>query len=213
MPENINFDLFHPQPLLIIISGPSCVGKDAVVRLMENRRKTLHFVITYTDRTPRPEEINGVDYFFITTQDFLNKASSNFFLEHSLVYDQYKGIPRDQFENAMVSKKDLIMRIDVQGVEKVKSIFPEAITIFLIPSNQQEWEERLKQRKGDKPEEIQKRRQTASEELEQIPKFDYLVVNAQNKLEETANTILAIIDAEHHRIHHRKISLLTRSST
>ena len=210
MPEIINFDLFHPEPLLIIVSGPSCVGKDAVVRLMEKRRKTLHFVVTYTDRTPRPEENNGVDYFFITTQDFLNKVSRNFFLEYSLVYDQYKGIPRDQFENAMASKKDLLMRIDVQGVEKVKSIFPEAITIFLIPSNQQEWEERLKQRKGDKPEEIQKRIQTATEELDQIPRFDYLVVNVQNRLEDTANTILAIIDAEHHRIPPSKNFSLTR---
>lgn len=205
--ESLSFDLVHPQPLLVVISGPSGVGKDAVLKSLQQRDLPLHFVVTMTSRQPRNGEADGVDYFFVSREQFEGLIAQDEFIEHALVYQDYKGIPKGQIRQAMKSNKDVILRVDVQGAQTLRRLFPEAVLIFLIPTNEKEWYERLRNRKTETPDSLALRLKTAKEELEYLPEFDYVVVNAQDRLEETVDTIASIITAEHHRVVPRKITI------
>jgi len=205
--ENLSFDLYHPQPLMVVISGPSGVGKDAVVKALKARDLTFHFVVTMTSRAPRQGEVEGVDYFFSTRENFEQLIAQDEFLEYALVYEDYKGIPRSQIRQALATGTDVILRVDVQGADTLRRLCPEAVLIYLIPSNEAEWLERLRARKTETAESLSIRIQTARSELEHLSKFDYVVVNAHDRLDEAVNTIIAIIDAEHHRVEPRKVCL------
>ena len=205
--ETLSFDLVHPQPLMIVISGPSGVGKDAVLKELQKRGMPLHFVVTMTSRAPRNGEIEGEDYFFVSKEHFEQLIAQNEFLEHALVYQDYKGIPKPQIREAMASNLDVILRVDVQGAETLRQMYPEAVLIFLIPTNQKEWFERLRNRKTETPESLALRLKTAAHELTHLPAFDYVVVNTQDRLNEAVDAIAAIIQAEHHRVHPRKVTL------
>jgi len=205
--ESISFDLIHSQPLLIVISGPSGVGKDAVVRTLQRRTSSLHFVVTATSRPKREKEVDGVDYFFVSEEEFDQMIRNDELLEYALVYDQYKGIPKRQVREAMQSGKDVIMRVDVQGAATIRQLCPEAVLIFLVPANQEEWIRRLKERQSESQVDLELRITTARQELTHLNEFDYVVVNAQDCLDEAVDAIEAIIDAEHHRVEPRKICL------
>lgn len=205
--EGISFDVLHREPLLVVISGPSGVGKDAVLHSLQKLRLPFHFVITATDREPRPDEEHGVNYFFVSTAEFEQMIAQDALIEYAVVYDQYKGVPKDQVRQALASGKDVIMRLDVQGAAKVRQLCPEAVLIFLVPACTQEWVQRLHERRSETPESFQLRIQTAKKEMESIPQFDYVVINAQDKLEQAADQIVAIIEAEHLRVAPRKITL------
>jgi guanylate kinase len=205
--ESLSFDLYHPAPLLIVISGPSGVGKDAVLKAMQARRLALHFVVTMTSRQPRDGEVDGVDYFFVSREQFKALVEKDEFIEHAVVYGDLKGIPKTQIRQALASQKDVILRVDVQGAMTLRRLCPEAILIFLIPTHEKEWFERLRNRRTETPESLALRLETAREELEYLGAFDYVVVNAQDRLEETVDTILAILEAEHHRVVSRRVSL------
>lgn len=202
--NTLSFNLYHPQPLMVVISGPSGVGKDAVVRAMQKRGQPFHFVVTMTSRPPRPGEVDGVDYFFTTREKFEEMITEGGFMEYALVYQDYKGIPRDQIRRAFESGKDVILRVDVQGAATMRRLIPEAVLIYLIPTDENEWLERLSSRKTETPESLSLRIQTARSEMEHLGRFDYVVVNADDRLDEAAETIISIIDAEHHRVHPRK---------
>jgi guanylate kinase len=202
--NTLSFDLYHPQPLMVVISGPSGVGKDAVVRAMQNRGQPFHFVVTMTSRPPRPGEVDGVDYFFTSRKKFEQMIAAGEFMEYALVYQDYKGIPKEQIRRALASGKDVILRVDVQGAATMRRLIPEAVLVYLIPTDENEWLERLSSRKTETPESLALRIQTARSEMEHLGRFDYVVVNADDRLEEAAETIIAIIDAEHHRVHPRK---------
>jgi guanylate kinase len=195
------------QPLLIVISGPSGVGKDSVLERMKERQLPFHFVVTATSRAPRPHETNGVDYFFYSKEEFERMIANDEFFEHTLVYEDYKGIPKAQVKKAFASGKDVVMRVDVQGAATVKSKAQEAILIFISPSSEEELIERLKQRKTDSEEQLKIRIQMARQEYRRIDEFDYQVVNCEGKLDEAVDIIRAIIRAEHHRVHPRKVNL------
>lgn len=205
--DSISFDLVHSEPLLIVISGPSGVGKDSVIRALQRRGSPLHVVVTTTDRPPRPGEVDGVDYNFVSHERFLDMIANDEFIENALVYGDLKGIQQVQISGAIESGLDVIMRVDVQGAARMRHLFPEAVLIFLTPTDQDEWLERLMNRHSETPESLNRRIKTAQKELESLPEFDYIVVNAQNCLERTVDHILAIIQAEHLRVHHRKIRL------
>ena len=182
--ESISFDLYHPQPLLIVISGPSGVGKDAVVRTLQRREAALHFVVTATSRVKRENEVNGVDYIFVSEAEFEQMIKNDELLEYAVVYDQYKGIPKSQVRDALQSGKDVIMRIDVQGAATIRKLCPEAVLIFLIPSNQEEWIQRLIERQSETSDSMRLRVITARQELTRLSEFDYVVVNAQDCLDD-----------------------------
>lgn len=202
-------DLFQRkmQPLLIVISGPSGAGKDSVLRRMKERELPFHFVVTTTSRPRRPGEVEGVDYHFVSPDEFERMIRQGELLEHALVYGQHKGIPREQVRQALASGKDVVLRIDVQGAATLRRLFPEALLIFLTPSSEEELLTRLRRRDTESRESLELRLATAHQEYEQIGLFDYVVVNAQGQLDRAVDTIQAIICAEHHRLHPRQVSL------
>jgi guanylate kinase len=195
------------HPLLIVISGPSGVGKDSVLQLMRARELPLHFVVTATSRPQREGEIQGVDYFFVTKAEFEKMISSGALIEHALVYEDYKGIPKDQVQKGLESGRDVIMRIDVQGAATIRRLYPEALLIFLSTRSEDELVDRLKARRTETPEGLELRLATARAELAQVDIFDYYVINAENQLEQTVDIIENIISAEHHRAAPRQVSL------
>ena len=119
------------QPLLIVISGPSGVGKDTVIQHMKERSLPFHFVVTATSRPKRSNEIEGVDYFFVTHQEFTEMIETGELLEYAVVYEDYKGIPKKQVHDALSSGSDVVMRVDVQGAKTIRGLYPEALLIFL----------------------------------------------------------------------------------
>jgi len=195
----VNFQVNPDTPLLLIISGPSGVGKDSVLRALKERDLPLYHVITANTREPRPDEKEGVDYYFVSRERFKEMIENDELLEYSEVYEDYKGVPKSEVRKAIETDKDVIFRLDVQGAEKIKSIYPQAISIFLIPANQEEWFKRLGVRRMANEKDLDTRIETVQKELETIDEFNYVVVNADNKLNETVDIIEAIITAEHHR--------------
>lgn len=199
--------LLQPIPLLIVISGPSGVGKDSVLHSMKRRGLQFHFVITVTTRRPRPGETEGVDYFFVSPQRYAEMLKNDEFLEHASVYNDCYGIPKGQIIEAFASGKDVVLRVDVQGAATIRRLCPEAVLVFLMPGTKTELLERLQARKTESPQALELRRATALQELERVGEFDYVVLNGDGQLEETVDDILAIIKSEHRRVHPRKATL------
>jgi guanylate kinase len=195
------------QPLLIVISGLSGVGKDAVVKSLQKRDLPFHFVVTANSRPIRPGEVEGEDYFFVTKEEFERMIAADELIEYAVVYESYKGIPKAQVRDALKSGKDVIMRLDVQGAASVRQLSPGAVLIFLIPATVEEWYDRLRKRGTESEETMRLRVATARRELERIHEFDYVVVNRQDRLDEAVDAILAIVRAEHLRVNPRRIDL------
>ncbi len=203
----LSFDLYNPNPLMIIISGPSGVGKDSVVKRLMERDTSFHFVVTTTSRERREHEIEGIDYFFVSKEKFEDMIAADEMIEYALVYDQYKGAEKKQVRDAFASNKDVIVRLDVQGAASYRKMFPEALLIFLLPSSEEELIFRLRDRGTETEESIALRMATTRKELEYLPIFDYIVHNPAGKLDQAVDTLQAIITAEHHRIQQRKVSI------
>lgn len=174
---------------------------------MKERGMPFHFVVTATTRPKRDNEVHGRDYFFLSKEDFARMIEQNELIEYAIVYGDYKGIPKEQVREALSSGKDVVMRLDVQGAETVRKLAPEALLIFLTTDNEEELVNRLKDRKTETPEELALRIATARKELRRVDAFDYVIINPDFKLDETVSTIQAIIEAEHHRVKHRKVTL------
>jgi guanylate kinase len=195
------------QPLLIVISGPSGVGKDTIVHRMRERRLPFRFVVTATSRPRRDDEVEGVDYLFLTREEFEAMVARGEFLEHALVYGQFKGIPRRHVREALATGQDVVFRIDVQGAETVRRLCPEALLIFLATRDEEELARRLRKRRTESAEALELRLATARREYEKVGLFDYVVVNGDDELDRAVDTIEAIIRAEHHRTRPRRVTL------
>ncbi len=196
------------QPsLLVVISGQAGVGKDSLIKQMKARDYAIHFVVTATDRAPRPAEVHGVDYFFLTTEEFLQMEREGELLEHAIVYGQHKGIPKQQVREAMASGRDVIMRIDVQGAMTIRQLVPQAVLVFLMAESEEELGQRLRGRGDDSPEQIEKRLAVSRQELAHLPEFDYVVFNRDSQLDRAVDDVIAIIRAEHCRVEHRVVNL------
>lgn len=206
---DIDFELKQPEQtsLLIVVSGPSGIGKDAVVQGLQARHLPFHFVITATSRPPRSNEVHGVDYFFYSKEKFETMIESGEFLEHAWVYSDYKGVPKSQVMQALESGEDVVMRLDFQGAKTVRELCSDAILIFLTAKSKEEWLERLQNRRSETDEELAVRISTAKQEYDSLDIFDYIVLNEDGHLERTLDVIESIITAEHHRVHPRKVLL------
>lgn len=195
-------------PLLIVISGPSGVGKDTIARLLIDRRPdSFYFVVTATTRPPRPGEVDGRDYFFVSNDEFARMIDEDELLEYALVYNDYKGVPKQQIRDALGSNKDVIMRVDPQGAATIRRLIPNAVTIFLTAESEEAMLTRLRERKSETPEGLRLRMATARQEMKRIDEFDYCVINAQEKQEETVDKILCIIKAEKARVDQEPVRL------
>lgn len=195
------------RPLLIVISGPSGVGKDTVVHRMRDRKLPFRFVVTATSRPRRSDETDGVDYVFLTREEFEAMIARGDLLEHALVYGQFKGIPRQHVREALASGQDVVLRIDVQGAETLRALCPDALLIFLTTRDEEELARRLRKRRTESADALALRLATARREYEKLDLFDYVVVNADGELDGAVDTIEAIIRAEHHRTRPRQVSL------
>ncbi|MBX3057846.1 MAG: guanylate kinase [Anaerolineae bacterium] len=195
-------------PLLIVISGPSGVGKDTIARLViESRAEAFSFVVTATTRPPRSGEVDGQDYIFLSSDQFAEMIENNELLEYAIVYNDYKGIPKQQIRDALASGRDVIMRVDVQGAATIRKLIPNAITIFLTTNSEEELVDRLRERKSETSEGLNLRIATARQEMKRIHEFDYWIVNAEEQQDTAVHQILSIITAAHCRVNQRPIVL------
>ena len=195
-------------PLLLILSGPSGVGKDTVARMViERRPDSFYFVVTATTRPPRGDERHGVDYMFVTFDEFARMIEEDELLEYAVVYNDYKGIPKQQIRDALASGRDVILRVDVQGAATVRRLIPTAISVFLTTRSEQGLVRRLLQRKQDTAEGMALRTATARQEMKRAVEFDYCVVNPEGEPETAVQQVLSIIDAAHCRINQEPVRL------
>ena len=197
----------NPSPLLVVVSGPSGVGKDATLKRMREMDCPFHFVVTTTDRPPRPDEVDGVDYCFVSTGEFERMIQNDELLEHATVYGQHKGIAKAQVQPALDSGKDVVLRLDVQGAATIRRLFPEAVLVFLACESEAALTERLKRRRTESEAALLTRLAIVRQEMESISEFDYVVVNYTSHLDETVKTIGAIIKAEKCRVWQREVNL------
>jgi guanylate kinase len=202
-------DTFSRQwhPLLVVLSGTPGSGKDSVIRRMQERGIPFEFIVTCTTRPPRPGEENGRDYFFVSNTEFQELIRRGDLLEHAEVYGHQYGNSKTQVRQALAAGRDALLRIDVQGVDTIRRKCPEAVTIFLTASSEQELSRRLRMRGSETAEQVSLRLRTAREEMRRIPDFDYVVTNADGELDAAVDTIAAILRAEHARAVPRILSL------
>ena len=192
-------------PLLVVLSGPSGVGKDAALLCLKELDRPWHFVVTATTRPKRPGERDGVDYIFLDTDTFIQMKERNEFLECAEVYGRWYGVPRSQVALGMDAGKDVILKIDVQGAETVRRLAPEAVFIFICPGAFDELRGRLAQRMTESSPEMELRLRVAQAELGRVNEFDYRVVNHDGGLGRVVADIDAIITAEKCRVVPRKV--------
>ena len=165
--------------LLIVLSGPSGAGKSTVVKKLMQQRGNIHFSVSYTTRAPRNEDIDGVTYNFVDRTEFERMIQVNEFLEYAEYSGNYYGTSLKVIEEKQAAGIDVLLDIEVQGAANVRAKCPDAILVFTIPPTYAELERRLRGRKTDDEEMIRKRLNRALEEIREIPKYDYLVVNDQ----------------------------------
>lgn len=195
------------QPLLLVLSGPSGVGKDTVLETMRRAHLDFFYTVTATTRPQRPGEIDHVHYVFIDHARFDAMLAQGEFLEHAEVYGNRYGVPRDQVRRALERGQDVVIKVDVQGAASIKRLVPEAIFIFLAPPSMEELTRRLRSRKTEDGDELFKRMRTAEQEMASVVDFDYVVVNENGQVEQTVAQIDAIVTAECLRVHPRRVTV------
>ena len=183
-------------PLLVVLSGPSGAGKDAVLDEMSRRGHAFHRVVTCTTRPPRDNEVEGVDYFFVTDAQFDKLIANDGLLERAEVYGRRYGVPRQQIVEQLRGGLDVYVRTDVQGASTIKRLAPGAVLIFIAPSSLDELEQRIRARGSDGEEQIQRRLQTAQAEMARRGEFEYVIVNEPGRLEATVDRLLEVLDVE-----------------
>jgi guanylate kinase len=180
--------------ILIVLSGPSGVGKGTICNLLRKRNPLLHVSISMTTRIPRSGELDGVHYYFVTRHYFQKMIQEEKLLEWACVYDHFYGTPLDKVQKKINAGIDVILEIDTQGAFQVRRLYPEAVLIFLLPPSLQELKRRITKRGSEKDEELKKRLLSACSEVRQAAKYDYIVVN--DDINEAVENIKAIISSE-----------------
>lgn len=198
--EALYASLNTPRPVLVVLSGPSGVGKDSVIQGLKESGFPFYFVVTATTRPRRPSEVDGIDYHFVSVGDFAEMIENNELLEYAVVYGDYKGIPKKHVREALASGQDVIMRIDVQGAATIRALVPNAVTIFLTAESEEELVRRLQLRKTEPPDQLKMRIVTARRELRRFTEFDYVVINPEEQLDDAVDQVLSIIRAEKSRV-------------
>ncbi len=195
------------RPLLIVISGPSGAGKDAVLTKMKELGCPVEHIVTVTTRPQRDKERNNVDYHFISREKFQEMIERKEFLEWANVYGNCYGVPKEPLKQALDKGQDIIVKVDIQGAATIKNILPQAVFIFLIPPSMTELILRLEQRHTESSFDLALRTKTAEEEIKQLSLFDYMVVNKRNEIDLAVSEIKAIITAEKCRVTPREITI------
>jgi guanylate kinase len=199
-----------PRPLVLVVSGPSGVGKDAVLQRLRARRPNLRFVVTATTRARRPQETDGVDYHFVSREAFERWITNGELLEHALVYGEYKGIPRAQVSRALSAGEDVVLRLDVQGAATVRRLLSQPqpdgsppiphATVFIVAESQAALARRLAARGTEDRDALKRRFAEAEAECARLGEFDYVIVNRDGRLEECVDALGSVIDAHKARV-------------
>jgi guanylate kinase len=195
------------RPRVFVISGPSGVGKDAVIERMRELHPDFHYVVTATTRPRRPGEIDGIHYYFMSVTEFTTQLEQEEFLEAALVYGNWYGVPKGRIRSALQAGKSVVLKVDVQGSATIREMIPESVLIFLLPPSMEELLLRLKSRKTDDPDVLMQRLSTATRELAAAKSFDYVIFNESDRLNDTVRQISAVITAESSRIEQQEITI------
>ena len=189
--------IFNNSPVLFVISGPSGVGKDALVSEIKKSVDNFHFAITATTRELRSEEQDGVHYLFLSKTQFEIMINSDDLLEWAIVYDNYYGVPKDQIRQGLSEGKDIIVKTDVQGADTIKTKFPQSVLVFIAPESNEELKFRLEKRsKGESLSNFDLRISEAKNEIEKSKFFDYIIINKENDLKSALKQFIKIVDTE-----------------
>jgi guanylate kinase len=183
-------------PLLVVLSGPSGAGKDAVLDEMARRGHHFHRVITCTTRPPRAGEREGVDYHFVGDAEFDRLIEAGGLLEHAVVYGHRSGVPRRQVVEKLREGLDVYVRTDVQGAASIKQLAPGAVLVFIAPTSLGDIEQRIRARGADDEATVQRRLATARDEMARRREFDYVIENEPGRLDATVDRLVEILDAE-----------------
>jgi len=193
---------------VFVISGPSGVGKDTIKNCLRESGFPLGFCVTATTRPARDGEEHGRDYYFLTEAEFRAKLDQGQFIEHAIVHGKHwYGIPIEGLRAGMRSGDDVLVTPDVKGAATLRALIPNAISIFLAPSNMEELKLRIADPRSGRLEDLEQRMRTAGAEMRRMGEFDYLVVNENGKLEQTVEQVKAIIVAERLRVKPRRVVL------
>jgi len=198
-----------PGALLVIISGPSGVGKDTIIEALAKRERDpdYHYVVTCTTRRPRPGEVPGVSYQFLSQQQFRALRDAGELLEANQVHGNWYGTPRREVARALADGHDVILKIDVQGARVVKGRVPDALLVFLVPPSMEALFQRLRSRATETADELEIRQRNAAIELARQGDYDRVVVNETGEVDRTAAEIEAIIEQEKRRNGDRQIRI------
>jgi len=192
------------KSLLLVISGPSGAGKDAVLSKIKELKAPFDFIVTVTTRPRRPEEKNGIDYHFVSEEEFKKMIVTDELLEHANVYGNWYGVPKKPVKQALKGGRDVILKIDIQGADTIKKILPHAVSIFLAAPSMQELTVRLKSRNTESQTDLDLRLNTAIEEMKRRYSFDHIVVNQQHMIDNVIADIFDIITQEKQRLTSRE---------
>ena len=189
----------HEKPMLIVLSGPSGAGKDAVLSRMRDKNLPYCFTVTATTRKQRSNEIEGVDYIFVSKNKFETMIENDELIEWAEVYGNLYGVPKYQIISSLKNGKDVIVKTDVQGAATIKLLIPEAVLVFLSVENPSDLETRLTARMTETNNSLNLRVRTAKSEIEEATSFDHVLINKENRLDETVTNFEAIIEGERSR--------------
>jgi len=196
-----------PAPLLIVLSGPSGAGKDALLTRLRETNCPLEYITTVTTRAQRAKERDNLDYHFVSADKFQEMIKNNELLEWANVYGNWYGVPKQPVRMALERGRDTIVKVDTQGAATIKKILPEAVFVFLMPTSMEELNKRLTQRRTESPFDLARRIKTAHREIKQLPLFDYIVMSHRDEINQALAQIRAIITAEKCRAKPRQIVL------
>ena len=182
-------------PLLVVISAPSGAGKDTIRDLLMAWDLPFHFAVTATNRPRRPDEVDGVDYHFLSDTEFERLEREGGLCEHALVYGQKKGVPKSEVLEPLARGESVIARVDVQGAETLKRLVPDALLIFIAPPSLDEALRRLRERDSEDAAQMHERVEVAPHEMDEAAKFDHVVVNETGKAEAAARKVVELIAA------------------
>jgi len=203
-PYNLRAD-----PLLVVVSGPSGAGKDTVLHLvlkeLDKRGHPYGFVVTLNTRARRSDEVEGKDYRFVSKERFAEMIEQDGLLEWAAVYDDYKGVPKQEVDDTLASGQDVFLRLDVQGAATIRRLRPSAVLIFITVESREELVRRLQERKTEQADALRLRIAMSHKEMDRMGEFDYVVVNPKGRPEKAAQDVLAIIQAEHCSVRRRVV--------
>ncbi|PZC44780.1 MAG: guanylate kinase [Chloroflexi bacterium] len=199
--------------LIVLISGPSGVGKDSIINKLRENCSSINVTVTATTRSIRPGEIDGKDYIFIDDKKFDHMINKNEFLEHATVYGYQYGVPKDQVTSALSRGQDALIKTDVQGSRTIMKLEPSALSIFIMPESNNDLENRLNKRMTESKQALKVRLDTAVSEINQARNFEFIVYNKEGHIEQTIKEVEKIISKAKRSTNKRVFNIINETTS